>query len=83
MRNLRDKKISVPDEVSILGFDNIQAATFVTPALSTVAVPMDELGEKAMDILEKLLKDEEVPMVHYLQTHIESRESLKQYTGQP
>ena len=80
---LRDKKISVPDEVSILGFDNIQAATFVTPALSTVAVPMDELGEKAMDILEKLLKDEEVPMVHYLQTHIESRESLKQYTGQP
>lgn len=76
---LKGRGIAIPGDVSVLGFDNIQAATFVTPALSTVAVPMDELGERAMDILEKILKDEEVPMVQYLPTYIENRDSLGKY----
>lgn len=81
MKALNAKDIEIPADVSVLGFDNIQASTFVTPALSTVAVPMDELGKKAMEILEKLLKNEEVPMVQYLPTHIENRGSLGWHTG--
>ena len=73
---LKNRGIRVPEDVSVLGFDNIQAASFVTPALSTVAVPMDRLGETAMDTLERLLNEEEVETVQYLPVHIECRDSV-------
>ncbi|RGY98862.1 LacI family DNA-binding transcriptional regulator [Clostridium sp. AM58-1XD] len=80
LNGLKANGIRVPEEVSVMGFDNIQAATFVTPALTTVAVPVAELGEKAMETLESLLKNEAAPLVQYLPTHIEYRESVGRYT---
>jgi LacI family transcriptional regulator len=45
---LRERGIAVPDAVSVIGFDDIPLASDITPALSTVRVPMVEMGERAM-----------------------------------
>jgi LacI family transcriptional regulator len=41
----------VPDDVAVVGFDDIPIAALVTPALTTCRVPRHELGERAMQLL--------------------------------
>jgi len=45
---LRSRGVAVPDDVSLFGFDDVPAARDITPALSTVRVPLRELGATAM-----------------------------------
>lgn len=43
----REHGVAVPTDVSVVGFDDITAARDVTPALTTVRVPMEEMGARA------------------------------------
>jgi DNA-binding LacI/PurR family transcriptional regulator len=47
IRALADAKIRVPGEVSIVGFDDIEAAEFTIPRLTTVRQPLSEMGRIA------------------------------------
>ncbi len=47
---LRDAGVSVPGEISVAGFDDIPVVRDLTPALTTVALPLERLGERAMDL---------------------------------
>jgi LacI family transcriptional regulator len=47
LREAQRLGISVPDQVSVTGFDDIELAEIVTPALTTVHVPHREMGRKA------------------------------------
>jgi len=47
---LRELGVDVPGQVSIIGFDDIPAARDVTPALSTIRIPLIEMGARAMNI---------------------------------
>jgi len=51
MQALRNRKIAVPDDVAVVGFDNISAAPLVTPPLTTVTQFQDRMGERAAEIL--------------------------------
>ncbi|MFC3076038.1 LacI family DNA-binding transcriptional regulator [Shinella pollutisoli] len=46
--------IAVPEDVSVVGFDNLEVAELVTPELTTVDVPAREMGEAAADALLRL-----------------------------
>jgi LacI family transcriptional regulator len=48
---LRERQIAVPDDISVAGFDNIAMTQDVTPPLSTVHVPMVEIGVRAMELV--------------------------------
>lgn len=51
MRAARDKGVSLPDELAIAGFDDIQLASLVAPRLTTVRQPTKELARKAVQTM--------------------------------
>ncbi len=51
----REHGIAVPEQVSVVGFDDIRLARYVTPTLTTVCQPKHELGRLAMGTLLDLL----------------------------
>ena len=57
LRELRAQGISVPDQVSVMGFDDIRSASDVHPSLTTIRQDVSSLGERAAEILLTLLAD--------------------------
>jgi DNA-binding LacI/PurR family transcriptional regulator len=51
LKELRDQGISVPEQMSVAGFDNISLAQFTNPSLTTVHIPRDQIGQLAFDAL--------------------------------
>jgi DNA-binding LacI/PurR family transcriptional regulator len=51
LSRLADRGVSVPDEISVVGFDNISMAGMSTPALTTVALPLEQAGRVAIELL--------------------------------
>lgn len=51
MAALREAGVRVPDDLAVVGFDDIPAARFVTPALTTVAQFPEQLGRRAAAML--------------------------------
>jgi LacI family transcriptional regulator len=48
---LRESGIAVPEEMAVAGFDDIPLARYMDPPLSSVRVPIWELGARAVDLL--------------------------------
>lgn len=48
MRALDERGLRVPDDISVVGFDNIFAGELTTPRLTTVAAPLFQVGETAV-----------------------------------
>lgn len=51
MRAFRDAGLRVPEDVSVVGFDDIQGAAYLTPRLTTVRQPLRRMGEIAAERL--------------------------------
>jgi len=54
LRELRDRGLRVPQDVSVTGFDNIKLSEFCYPALTTVHIPRDRIGQS---VFESLVQD--------------------------
>lgn len=53
---LNDRGIKVPDQVSVIGFDNVRISWMSIPRLSTIAQPMYEIGYRSVERLHALIK---------------------------
>lgn len=51
LNRLNDRKISVPEDISVVGFDDIAMAGMCTPQLTTIEMPMQLGGRAAVDLL--------------------------------
>lgn len=58
LRVLRDRGLRVPDDISVAGFDDITVAADVAPALTTVRIPMTEMGSQAVALTLRPENDE-------------------------
>ena len=56
LRYLKEKKVSVPEEVALIGFSNSELTDLLSPALSVVKQPAFEMGEIATDLLLQLVE---------------------------
>lgn len=57
MKALREMGLSVPRDVSVLGYDNIDMSKLCTPTLTTVNQPKYDLGVKSVDMLLRRLEE--------------------------
>ena len=57
---LSERGVAVPGELSVVGFDDIPFARYTTPPLTTVSVPVTELGEQAWQRMRDLLHERPV-----------------------
>lgn len=64
MRCLRERNLVVPQDVSIIGFDDIEVCLQVEPRLSTVRVFKEELGVMAVRRIVEKIKDERMMVTH-------------------
>ena len=55
---LRARGLSVPDSMSVVGFDDVPIASIITPALTTVRQPLVEMGRVATTMLLRLIAEE-------------------------
>ncbi|WP_067936537.1 LacI family DNA-binding transcriptional regulator [Alicyclobacillus kakegawensis] len=56
---IRDKGLHVPEDVSVVGFDNTILAHLVNPALTTVSQPMTDMGAQAVNLLLEQIRNKE------------------------
>jgi LacI family transcriptional regulator len=61
MTALREAGHKVPEDVSVMGFDDIEFASIAFPSLTTIRQPLQEMGATAAELLiRKLTNDESV-----------------------
>jgi DNA-binding LacI/PurR family transcriptional regulator len=53
----RELGLRIPSDLSIVGFDGIEAATWVEPELTTVAQPIDQIASTAVELLRTVIGD--------------------------
>jgi len=54
----KERGITIPDDLAIVGFDNIKMSSIIEPNLTTVDQPKYEIGKKAMELLIRLINGE-------------------------
>ena len=78
MARLHERGLRVPEDVSVAGFDDVPVASDVTPPLTTVRVPMVEMGRQSMRLA---LRDRAAPYeVVRLETELVVRKSVSALT---
>lgn len=83
IRALRELEISVPEDISVVGFDNIEFAKYLSVPLTSVNIPKYEMGHRAAEILIEHVESEEKvdPQQDYLQAELIKRASSRSLEG--
>lgn len=81
---LHDRGLQVPDEMALTGFDDVPSARFATPPLTTVHVPIRDLGIRAISrLLERIKNGRDLPVgVEELSVELVVRTSSRRSTDQ-
>ena len=71
-----ERGVRVPEELSVVGFDDVEAAEIVTPTLTTIRQPLAEMGRMAVSLLERLIEGQRIEALHVeLRTQLVVRQS--------
>ncbi|MNO21612.1 Ribose operon repressor [compost metagenome] len=76
MKALEEGGISVPDDISVIGFDDIQLAEYIQPPLTTIRQPMYESGSLAGHLLFQMLNGDTVNDFYKLKIELVERKSV-------
>lgn len=83
MDAVRECGLRIPDDISIIGFDDIPQASLVYPKLTTVRQPLEKMGEVAVKMLLEQIKNQNCPPQHVsLKTELVIRDSCGPYQPQ-
>src|SRR6266480_1361187 len=65
LQEAASRGLRVPEDLSVVGFDGIEAAAWTSPPLTTVEQPIDEIAETAVNALSSLIGDPQKPLPDY------------------
>lgn len=77
LSELRRRGVSVPDQLSVMGLDDLEISRVVSPRLSTVRLPADEMGARAAEALADWVETDIRPEPIFLTTELKPRESTR------
>ena len=76
----RERGLRVPEDLSVVGFDDADISRIVTPMLTTVRQPLEEMGRMAVSLLTRLLEQQRVET---LRIELATRLVLRESTAPP
>ena len=77
IRALKDLGVKVPDDVSVVGFNNSKMCEYTSPTLSSVRIRQDLIAESALNLMLELRNEGDVQVLRSeLKTELIKRESL-------
>lgn len=74
---LREKKIRIPDDISVAGFGNYEISSVINPALTTVDFPYEKLGTDAIKSLINQIEGNEKDIIEPAEARLILRDSTK------
>jgi Transcriptional regulators len=63
MRSIKDHKMKIPEDISVIGIDDILLCQYTEPSLTTARIDKQEMGRLAIDLLIKKIEEEEVQSI--------------------
>ena len=63
MRALTEMGLRIPHDISVVGFDNLHASNYSAPPLTSIEVPKQQIGARAVDALVARIKAPEAPFI--------------------
>ncbi|ACL70200.1 LacI family DNA-binding transcriptional regulator [Halothermothrix orenii] len=66
IKALKEKGLSIPEDIAVMGYDGIKLGEFIEPPLSTIKIPSRQMGRVALNLLIKLINGENVKDKHVL-----------------
>jgi LacI family transcriptional regulator len=83
IRAIQEQGLRVPQDVSVIGFDDIPGAAFYTPSLTTVRQPLNRMGEvAAQSLLERIEGKKDYPSEIAIEPELVVRESTAKAPGE-
>jgi DNA-binding LacI/PurR family transcriptional regulator len=78
-----DEGLHIPQDISVIGLDNILFSTLVRPALTSIAIPKEQLANMSMELLlSQIDGDQKAPITHLVEPYLVSRQSTA-FPGTP
>ena len=78
IRALRDLGKTVPEDVSVVGFDGVDISRFTLPRLTTVEQPVDEIARRSVNLLLDMMEKGAAPRHILVDAAFRKRESVAQ-----
>lgn len=74
---LKNAGVRVPEDVQIIGFDNIQFSWLFTPEITTITQPIKQMGKKAVEVIINYINGEPFEKCCMFEVTLEKRQSTK------
>jgi len=70
IRAIKEFGLKVPDDLSVVGFDNIPFSSYFDPSLTTIEIPMYHIGAAAMEMLVNLISEKKAEKFRWFDTRL-------------
>ncbi|KEI01074.1 LacI family DNA-binding transcriptional regulator [Clostridium botulinum] len=70
LKVLKRRQFIVPEDINVIGFDNIKISNFIEPELTTIAQPIYDMGKKACELLIDVINNKDITKQVFFKTNL-------------